>query len=223
MRYIKNTLLTLLSAASFALGFSITNAYAGEAIYVESTNTMVVAGSTNAKLAFTTMNVIREHGDDITKVVMYGEGGAVSHMITIMEAMKKLNVPISIPNGKLCVSACALAALSSNKLDIHGVMLLHMGYYPRYPAGVGLHDILREGQLMAAIMYRTTQSVGLKHSFLEKLIENTGPSKWYFVTNYNQMKSCKVKNNTVEDYFSLCHITSPILTTKDTMKLLGVK
>lgn len=207
-----NKFLTMLTVV---VSLFTTALQAGTGTYDEETKTLTIGGSTDIEQYVSSLGLIRKHSNSIEEVVMYGGGGSARYMVILMKEINTLDVPVVIPRGKICASACALIATSSDKVLVKGTLLFHMGYTSTYPMGVTLHDILQYGQSMSIDISRVFQQVGFKQAFLEKLIKYTGPSTWYVVTNYGQIKSCKTKDDTVKDYMSSCYLSAPIRETKD--------
>lgn len=195
----------------FFLGWMLSiPAHAGTGSYNAETRTLYMEGSTDLKLKITTLGVIQRHGSEIEEVVMWGGGGRSTYMVVLMKEIQKLNVPVIIPKGKYCASACALVAVSSDTVIVRGTLLFHMGYVSAYPLKMELGEILTYGQSMAMSISHMLYDIGYKQAFLENLINYTKPGVWYVVTDTKQIEDCKMEGDTAKEYLSMCFITAPI-------------
>lgn len=190
-------------------------AHAGTARYDDKTNTLYMEGGTNLQLKIETMINVAKYGEEIEEVVMWGGGGSAAQMIPLMKIIKDLGVPVSIPKGKSCASACALVAVASDTVIVRGKLLFHFGYISAYPKHVSLQEILNYGQIMSLSISRDLYNIGFKFDFIQNLATYTGPNMWYVVTSSRQLDDCRMKGNTVEEYMKPCFIKAPLKETQN--------
>ena len=213
--------LLILALSALAIIASVRWAGAGTAHYDTERSVIIMEGNTDRKLRFMTLDLLKKHKKDVEYIEMSGPGGLMTDMVVIMGAIKKSGLPVRVPTGSFCASACAFAAVSSENVIVDGTLLFHMGYIAGYHSGASLHDILNHGQAMVADIAPVFAEIGFKAYFLELLIKNTGPGQWYVVTKASQLADCRMEgNNNLEDYFSLCYFSAPSMSTKEAM-LLG--
>jgi hypothetical protein len=163
---------------------------------------------------------MKKHAKDVEYIEMSGPGGAMNDMVVIMKAINESKLPVVVPRGKACASACAMAAISSKHLIVDGMVMFHMGYIGGYPSRVTLHEILNVGQSMTADIAKDLSDIGFKARFLELLISYTGPDRWYVVTKAKQLDDCRRKVETIEEHFSGCYFSAPRMTTAEARYLL---
>ena len=188
---------------------------AGTAKFDSSRSALVLVGSTDRKLRYLTLRKLKEHKGEIEYIEMSGPGGSMADMIVLMNAVRDSNLPVVIPAGTACASACAMVAISSKNIIVNGTMMFHMGYRGGYGMNTSLHDILKQGQGMTVAISPEIAKIGFKHHFLKLLVRWTGPDKWYVVTKASQLNDCRMKGDSVKEYYSSCYMSAPRLTTAE--------
>jgi hypothetical protein len=209
----------LLLAALLALG--MTPAMGGTASYNAKTHVLHMVGETNLELKIETINLINKHRDEIREVSMWGQGGSAVQMVVLMKEITKLDVPVVIPYGRFCASACALVAISSSQTIVNGVLMFHMGYHAQYPSDITLYQVMQAGQVMTTDILYDTYLIGMKQNFLEKLIQYTNRDKWFAITHTKQLDNCRMNGSSnYHTYMETCYIPAPVLSTQKSLDLL---
>ena len=216
----KLSTITTLFLLFLGMFFLTSFAEAGTAHYDKERSVIVMQGSTDRVLRFQTLDLLRTHKKDVEYIEMSGPGGVMNDMVVIMRSIKDSGLPVIVPKGKVCASACAMAAISSKHLIVDGMVLFHMGYIGGYPQDTTLHQILNVGQAMTVDIAKDIANIGFKSNFLQHLIRYTGPDKWYVVTKARQLADCRRSEETIEDNYKSCYFSAPVMTTAEARYLL---
>lgn len=119
--------------------------------------------------------------EDVLVVNMSGPGGEYYPGLTIGNLIRKEGSSVIIPEGKECVSACAFAAMATDKLIIKGALLFHLPY----TQGVGTVKTIQEIQQEAGIVYfdmiAYVARQGYPIYFARELLAQTSPCKFVYV------------------------------------------
>tara|TARA_R110002020_G_scaffold245528_2_gene459234 strand:- start:216 stop:911 length:696 start_codon:yes stop_codon:yes gene_type:complete len=191
-----------------------------EVIYNQETKVLHVSGETNVTLFYDTYRTLNTKEVDL--VYMDGLGGDAYNMYRMMWAIKKHNVPVVIPQGKVCASACAFAAMSGSKLTIDGTMWIHRGTRFVYDFEDTLDGIYYYGQMVALSMVKPMREAGYKFNLIDSVVKYTDHDNWYVVTNDSQLDNCrydKELEDALDKYFEGCYIKAGVYSTKDAIKI----
>ena len=209
----------LLTAASLLL--TPLAATAGTATYDEDRSVLVMKGATDRVLRYQAINLMHRHQRDIEFIEMYGPGGNMTDMVAIMSAVKMSGLPVVIPQGEYCASACALAAIASDSVIVEGFLMFHNGYIPYYPKDISLHQILIHGEGMGLDIIKEIAKIDFKAAFLTQLVKWTGPDQWYFVTKASQINDCRMEGDTTDEFFRGCYISAPRMSTNEAWYMIS--
>lgn len=208
-------------AATVLLAMSTAASFAGTAVFDSERNALVMDGPTDRVLRFQTLTKLKQHKDQIEYIVMSGPGGRMDEMVIIMRAIRDSGLPVIIPEKKMCASACALAAISSDTVIVDGALMFHMGYVGGYPLNATLHDILSLGQRMTSDLSVDMAAIGFKAHFLDQLIRWTGPDKWLVVTKGRQLDDCRMTGDGLEEYYERCYVKAPRMSSSEVAYLIS--
>ncbi len=211
MGFLRNLIIAALVILTGFIAASAVNA--GTTAYDAATNRIIMTGKTDNKLSWSLIETLTAH-PEADGIVMYGSGGRMDAMVIIMGTIKQSGLPVYIPEGKICASACALAAVSSETVTVGGWLLFHTGHISGYPQGATLNEINSAGQRMVIAMLPHFVNIGFKLDFFGKLVRYTGPNKWVVVTDIEQINECRVTDASAEELMRPCYIAAPIKTTE---------
>jgi len=142
-------------------------------------HTLAITGTTNQFMA-TKVSIFMEQ-NDVKRVVMWGEGGDFFAGLSIGYYLKKKGVTIQIPTGRRCVSSCAFAALSAEKLMLGGELWLHRPYRPTYSPETSLADIETDAQGAGMHQAHYFYHMDLPIRFLQEVIAETNQCSYYVI------------------------------------------
>ncbi len=160
------------------------------ASYNPDDRSMTINGETNARSYDSVVRTYMENAQDIDVIYLSGPGGDGRAMFKTMDFIRRLEVPVVVPVGKGCWSACGLIALSAKDLTIDGLLLLHDARVHRYPMNVTLHDIFQYGRVSGVAASVKLAEFGFTSTFNTELASLTGMSDWLVVSNTSQVSSC---------------------------------
>lgn len=132
-------LFTLLSFAAAML--APLGAYA-DVTYHEPTKSIVFDSATSTTSAAQFHNLIQQHQP--TTVYLSGPGGDAYAGLYMGRLIKEHQLRVVVPEGKRCVSACAMSAMATPQLLNDGEMLFHRAYLPYVPTTVSIDKINQE-------------------------------------------------------------------------------
>jgi hypothetical protein len=210
----------ILSAVALALSLA-TSATAGVATYDATTNILRMEGMTDKTLRDTTLRALQLHGDEIELIEMSGPGGYMSVLPEIVAAVQASGLPVMIPQGARCASACAFAAIAADTVLVQGHLMFHMSFISGYPMDATLHDILNHGQGNALDVTELLASMGFKQDFTAQLIKRTAPSQWFVVSNIYEIKDCRMTGDSLAEFMEPCIIDAPNMSSTEARNFMA--
>lgn len=161
---------SLVFTAFLASCVSIAPAMA-EVVYNPDNLSLYISGRTTEQQFISAYEVFRE--EPVEVVHLQGEGGVLDYGVSIGKMIALSGAKVVIPEGQVCASACAIAALGSNRVEALGLLLFHRPYVGNMPSDVILDDVV--GFLFNDILHTQEYllAVGVPYEFLQFLIVHT--------------------------------------------------
>lgn len=119
--------------------------------------------------------------EDVLVVNMAGPGGHYYAGLNIGNLIAKEGSAVIIPEGQECVSACAFAAMATDKLIINGALLFHLPYTQGVSTAKTIQEIQQEAGLVYFDMIAYVIRQGYPVYFARELLAQTSPCKFVYV------------------------------------------
>lgn len=190
MRLVKEYWLffVLLVAVLFAAMFA--DRGEARAVYNEETKMMEITGGTDMATWEQANKIFKER--DVLAVSMWGPGGDVRAAIALGRLVRKENVPIIIPENRLCISACAaIASAGSNKVIVDGTLYYHGGYLTNIPAFLTFESYGRAVSHMNIELAYLFDDWGYGRDFYKWVMYRTSPCRFFAVDNSEDFYALK--------------------------------
>jgi hypothetical protein len=158
-------------------------------VFDESTGVLTVHGTTTqnqvakARYYFITK--------DVLVVSMHGRGGDYYAGLSLGNLISKEESLVIIPEGKECISACAFAAIGSDKITLNGSLLFHVPYTRAYGTNYTLQEISQEVGVVYVDMAAYLLRQGFSIHFAREILASTSPCKFIVVTDGESLLNSK--------------------------------
>lgn len=185
-----------LTALVVVLGLTVKAS--ADVTYTEDTKTLQITGPTTMAQVVKASNFIREN--EVLYVEMWGPGGELQMGLSLGRLINKTEgVTVTVPKGKSCASACALAAMGSKHIRIDGEFLLHrpyvIGVSPFHPLE-NIFAHMGKGYLMTAYYL---EDMGYNRSIMNNIMEYTSPCKYMSYENLEVKQPEDLKGWKIDD------------------------
>lgn len=175
---------TLALAAGLALA-AISPA-AALVVYDETTKSLAVSGSTTNYQVTEVYRYMRNN--DVLSVTLSGDGGEYYAGLRLGRLIKAEGSAVIISAGSICVSACAFAALGSDKVIVDGELWYHAPYLTLVPTNVTILEITQMFGRAYVDMASYLVSVGVPVSFGHDLLVQTTTNKFIVIDDGYQIE-----------------------------------
>lgn len=125
------------------------------------------------------------------KLVLESNGGLMLEAMMLGKLLNTTDIEVLIEKDTLCVSACAFAAMSSEKITLDGKLVFHAPYYPTIPTEDSLYTVFKNVSLMTIELADWFLETGYSVSFLELIYENTNNDTFMVFESIEDLESFK--------------------------------
>ena len=143
--------------------------------YIPETKIVEISNVTTTYSALQFFNILQEN--EVSAVLLSGPGGNAVAGLEIGKLLRKHDLTVVIPDGKVCVSACAFAALGGTRIIVGGELWFHGPFLPSIPTTESAHGY---GNRLSAFNIKVSRyllDMGINLEFYEKVLENTSQCK----------------------------------------------
>mgnify|MGYP000427496864 CR=1 FL=1 len=165
-----------------ALALMVSPAFA-EVTYTEETRSLVISGPTSSYQSVMVARAFANHKVDT--VYMWGPGGEFYAGLDIGRRIKNSGARVIVPSGAECISACALASMGANGVEVDGVILFHKPFAISVPSMVTIDEIAGHHGVayldMTQYIYDMLGDAGIQ--FARHLVANTTPCLFLSVSS----------------------------------------
>ena len=130
--------------------------------------------------------------NDVLSVTLSGNGGEYYAGLRLGNMIKKEGSVVIIPAGRTCVSACAFAALGSDRAIVDGELWFHAPYLTLVPTNVTILEITQMFGRAYVDMASYLVSVGVPVSFGHDLLVQTTTNKFIVIDDGYQIERMRV-------------------------------
>lgn len=132
-----------------------------------------------------TMQVMRNvqyFRPEVTHIEISSGGGDFFMGLVLGSTIKKMKLPILIPEGEVCLSSCAFAAMASPDLTVDGWIGFHAPYLPDGFNGE-VADILKIGTLIGGAGASYFHDMKWKAAFWKEILLHTSEDTYMMYDN----------------------------------------
>lgn len=156
------------------------------AVYKRDAHTLEISGPTTRRQAAEAIKEMRTN--DIKRVIMWGEGGDFYAGLAIGIEIQREGASVQVPTGRRCVSACAFAAVASDKVMLGGELWFHTAYIPEYPLVFTLEQISTLGQQTGVQTLYYAYKVDLPAVFIWEIMGSTNACKFLVISDTSSVR-----------------------------------
>lgn len=178
------------------------------AVKLEGT-TLTISGNTTRVQAAQVQQVLKRN--DVERIVMWGNGGDFFSGLAIGLMIKESEATVQIPSGTRCVSACAFAAIASEKIMVGGELWFHKAYRPSYGPLESLEDIDKDGQRIGITLSYYAYKLDLPLRFMFEVVGTTTSCKFLVIDSTRSARALQAASFDTDDfryqrgYIDTCH------------------
>lgn len=156
-----------------------------DVLYHNETRSLIISGDTSK---YQEIMVTRAFvNQSIDTVYMWGNGGEFYAGLSIGRSIKNSGARVIVPEGKECISACALAAKGSSDLLTDGPLLLHRPFTISVPAMANIEGIAGHYGAVYMDMAEYMIEMGYSLGFAKYVIENSSPCRFLAVDSQDDL------------------------------------
>ena len=152
---------------------------AAAVVYDDTTKSLVVSGPTTSYQVGKVYKAMRD--SDVLTVTLSGNGGDYYAGLRLGVLIREEGSVVIIPSGATCVSACAFAALGSDKVIIDGELWFHTPYLNSVPTSKTILEIAQMFGRAYVDMTSYLARMDIPMSFGHDLLVRTTTSKFVVI------------------------------------------
>lgn len=160
-----------------------------DVVWVEKEQALIISGGVNSVQTLKVFYALKNN--PVKMIYLSGPGGSMKQMFLQGMYIERANVPVIIPSGETCVSACALIAMSAKTIKLDGEMWYHRPYATAWRPHVRLDDIMGEGQSSAVELAKYFIENKWKLGLLLQIMRSTNPCEYLVVNNQEDLEKLR--------------------------------
>lgn len=134
--------------------------------------------------------------EDVLSISIWGPGGYVQPALAIARLVREANLPLIIPEQRLCISACAfIAASNQNKVIVEGEAWFHGPHTGVFPVVASLETYGRAMSELNIRMAFLFQDWGYGKEFYRWMVFRTSACRFFAVKNTEDFRNLREKHH----------------------------
>jgi hypothetical protein len=141
-------------------------------------------------------------------IILDSPGGLMVEASIIANYLRDSGVSVIIEKDTMCVSACAYAAMTAEKLTINGKLAFHPPFFPTINTSESLYSIIHRSNSVTLELSKWFLNAGYSLSLLKIIYDNTNNTEFMVFENAGDLHRFKSSDilylpENFEEYFSI--------------------